>query len=110
MRKSSLENASPFLGERTKEIERLHDGPRMFKVVRLLQGRLHSTLTVHDEFKHVIMDKHKVSAIVAKHFESQFQEGEQYGIDMFEGSLKSLDSLITAKEDCKCTRICFDFK
>ena len=36
MRKRSLEKASSFLDERAKEIERFHDGPQMFKAVRLL--------------------------------------------------------------------------
>ena len=47
---------------------------------------------MHDEFKHVIADKHKVSSILAKHFENQFQDGVEHGVDMFEGSP------ITAKE------------
>ena len=88
MRKRFLENASSFLDERVKEIELLQDGPLMFKTVRMLQRRLHSKLTVpvHDEFKHVIADKHKVWSIVAKHFDNQFQDGGEHGVDMFEGS------------------------
>ncbi len=72
MRKRTLEKASSFLDERATEIERLLDGPQMFKAVHLLQRRQHSKLTVHDEFNHVIADKYKVSSVTAKHFENQF--------------------------------------
>ncbi|KAK2154456.1 hypothetical protein NP493_2185g00001 [Ridgeia piscesae] len=45
MRKRTLEKASSFLDERATEIERLLDGPQMFKAVHLLQRRQHSKLT-----------------------------------------------------------------
>ena len=53
---------------------------------------------MQDKFKHIIADKHKVSSIVVKHFESKFQDGVQHGVDMFEGSQKLPNSPITAKE------------
>ena len=98
MRKRSLENASSYLDEQATDTERLHDSPQMFKAVRLLQRRQHSTLTAHDESKRVIADKHKVSSIVAKHVENQFQDEVEHGVDMFEGSL-SLGFPVTAKEE-----------
>ena len=70
----------------------------MFKAVRLLRRRQHTKLIEHDEFKHVIADKHKVSSIVAKHFENKCLDGVEHGVDMFEGSPKSLDSPIIANE------------
>ena len=53
---------------------------------------------VHGEFKHVIADKHKVSSIVAKHFENKCLDGVEHGVDMFEGSPKSLDSPVIVNE------------
>ena len=70
----------------------------MFKAVHLLQRRQHSKLTVHDEFNHVIADKYKVSSIIAKHFENQFQDGVGQGVNTFGGPPMSLDSPITAAE------------
>ena len=49
---------------------------------------------MHDEFNHFIADKYKVSSIIAKHFENQFQDGVEQGVNMFEGPPKSLDSPI----------------
>ena len=42
MHKRSQENESSILDERAKEVDSLHDGPRMFKAVRRLQRRQHS--------------------------------------------------------------------
>ena len=53
---------------------------------------------MHDEFSHVLADKYKVSSIVAKHFENQFQDGVGQSVNMFEGPPKSLASPITAAE------------
>ena len=78
MRKKTLENASSFLNERAKEIERLQDGSQMCKADYLLQRR--------------------VSSITAKHFKVQFQDGVRQDINMFEGPPKSPDSPITAAE------------
>ena len=69
----------------------------MFEAICLLQCQEHSKQTLH-KFKHIIADKHKVSSMVTKPFENKFQDGVGHGIDMFEGSLKSLDSPITVKE------------
>ena len=53
---------------------------------------------MHDEFNHVIDEKFKVSLIIVKHFENQFQDGVGQGVNMFEGPPKSLDSPVTAAE------------
>ena len=81
MRMGTLANASSFLDERAKEIERLQNGPQKFKAVHLLQRRQHSKLTVRDE---CTADKHKVSSFIAKHFENQFQDGVGQGINRFD--------------------------
>ena len=74
----------------------------MFKAVFPLQRQQHSKLMVRHELKHVIADKHKSSInrseTKAKHFEKQFQDVVEHGVHMFEGSPKSLDALVTAKE------------
>ena len=54
MGKKSQENASSFLDERVPKIKRLQEGPHMSKADDRIQLRQHSTLMVHDEFKHVI--------------------------------------------------------
>ena len=70
----ALANASVILDERAAEVERLHDGARMFRAVRLLCRRPHLQAGVHDEHGHTIEDPAEVGRRVTEYFGQQFRD------------------------------------
>ena len=49
IRRKTLENASVKLDQLADEVERLHDGGKMFRSVRLLYRKLYQQPTIHDD-------------------------------------------------------------
>ena len=97
MRRKALANSSAILDERAAEVERLHDGARMFRVVRLLCRRPHLQAVVHDEHGHTV-DPAEVGRRVTEYFDQQFRDDVAIGLPAFKGDNQPLKQPIEASE------------
>ena len=98
MRRKALANASAILDERAAEVERLHDGARMFRAVRLLCRRPHLQAVVHDEHGHTVEDPVEVGRRVTEYFGQQFRDDVAIGLPAFKGDNQPLHQPIEASE------------
>ena len=98
MRKKALANASAILDERAAEVEKLHDGAKMFRAVRLLCRRPYLQAVVHDEQGCVVDDPVEVGKLVTEYFGQQFRENVTIGLPAFKGDIRPLEQPIEANE------------
>ena len=98
MRRKALANASAILDERAAEVERLHDGARMFRAVRLLCRRPHLQAVVHNEHGHTVEDPVEVGRRVTEYFGQQFRDDVAIGLPAFKGDNQPLQQPIEASE------------
>ncbi len=96
MRRKALANASAILDELAAEVERLHDGARMFRMVRLLCRRPHLQAVVH-EHGHTVHPA-EVGRQVTEYFEQQFRDDVAIGLPAFKGDNQPLKQPIEASE------------
>ena len=96
MRRKALANASAILDERAAEVERLHDGARMFCTVRLLCRRPHLQAVVHDEHGHTVEDPVEVGRRVTEYFGQHFRDDVAIGLPAFKSDNQPLQQPIEA--------------
>ena len=85
IRRKALENATTKLDQKIEEIERLHDGAKMFKSVRLLYRTQYRQPTIHDDQGRAIRDQETYGKHVSDFFSEQFQGDVKQGITAFTG-------------------------
>ena len=73
IRRKALENATTKLDQKIEEIERLHDGAKMFKSDRLLYRTPYRQPTIHDDQGRAIQDQEEYGKHVSDFFSEQFQ-------------------------------------
>ena len=98
IRRKALENATPKLDQKIEEFERLHDGAKMFKSVRLLYRTQYRQPTIHDDQEGAIQDQETYGKHVSDFFSEQFQGDVKQGITAFTGEPRPLQYPITASE------------
>ena len=98
IRRKALENATTKLDQKIEEIERLHDGAKMFKSVRLLYRTQYRQPTIHDDQGRAIQDQETYGKHVSDFFSEQFQGDVKQGITAFTGEPRPLQYPITASE------------
>ena len=98
IRRKALENAKTKLDQNIEEIERLHDGAKMFKSVRLLYRTQYRQPTIHDDQGRAIQDQETYGKHVSDFFSEQFQGDVKQGITAFTGEPRPLQYPITASE------------
>ena len=95
IRRKSLENATNKLDQKIEEFERLHDGAKMFKPVRLLYRTPYMQPTIHDDQGRTIQDQEEYGKPVSDLFTEQFQGDVKQGISAFTGEPRPLNDPIT---------------
>ena len=98
IRRKSLENAITKLDQNIEEIERLHDGAKMFKSVRLLYRTPYRQPTINDDQGRTIQDQEEYGKHVSDFFTEQFQSDVKQGISAFTGEPRPLNDPITESE------------
>ena len=98
IRRKALENATTKLDQKIEEIERLHDGAKMFKSVRLPYRTQYRQPTIHDDQGRAIQDQETYGKHVSDFFSDQFQGDVKQGITAFTGEPRPLQYPITASE------------
>ena len=98
IRRKALENARTKLGQNIEEIERLHDGAKMFKPVRLLYRIPYRQPTIHEDQGRTIQDQEEYGNHVSDFFTEQFQGDVKQGISAFTREPRPLKDSITDSE------------
>ena len=98
IRRKTLENATTKLDQNIEEIERLHDGAKMFKSVRLLYRAPYRQPTIHDDQGRTIQDQQEYGKHVSDFFTEQFQGHVKQGMSAFTGEHRPLTDPITESE------------
>ena len=80
------------------EVERLHDGAKMFRAVREMTRRPTTQLTFHDEAGRIISNSAEINTRVTDHFSRHFTDPTVDGLDAFTGEPSQLTRPITPEE------------
>ena len=100
MRRKSRDNAEARLYRLASEVERLHDGAKMFRAVREMTRKPVAKLTIHDNSGRTIIlcNAAELNARVTEHFSSQFSDPSVDGLNAFPETLSRLTHRITPAE------------
>ena len=98
MRRKSRDNAEARLDRLASEIERLHDGAKMFRAVREMTRKPVAKLTIHDNSGRTICNAAELNARVTEHFSGQFSDPSVDGLNAFPETLSRLTHRITPAE------------
>ena len=98
MRRKSRDNAEARLDRLASEVERLHDGAKMFRAVREMTRKPVAKLTIHDNSGRTICNAAELNARVTEHFSSQFSDPSVDGLNAFPETLSRLTHRITPAE------------
>ena len=86
MRRKARSNAEERLDRMASEVERLHDGAKMFRAVREMTRRPATQLTFHDDAGRIISNSAEINTRVTDHFSRQFTDPTVDGLDAFTGN------------------------
>ena len=98
MRRKARSNTEERLDRMASEVERLHDGAKMFRAVREMTRRPATQLTFHDDAGRIISNSAEINTRVTDHFSRQFTDPTVDGLDAFTGEPSQLTRPITPKE------------
>ena len=98
MRRKSRSNTEERLDRMASEIERLHDGAKIFRAVREMTRRPASQLTFHDDAGRIISNSTEINTRVTDHFSRQFTDPTVDRLDAFTGEPSQLTRPITPEE------------
>ena len=98
MRRKSRDNAEARLDRLASEIERLHDGAKMFRADREMTRKPVAKLTIHDNSGRTICNAAELNARVTEHFSGQFSDPSVDGLNAFPETLSRLTHRITPAE------------
>ena len=74
MRRKARSNTEERLDRMASEVERLHDGAKMFRAVREMTRRPATQLTLHDDAGRIISNSTEINTRVTDHFSRQFTD------------------------------------
>ena len=97
-RRSARDNASVRLDHLASEVERLHDGAKMFRAVREMARKPASKLKIQDDSGRVICNPAEVNERVTQHFGRQFSDPRLMDLPAFTGVPSPLTMPITPVE------------
>ena len=98
LRRKARDNASNRLDHLASDVERLHDGAKMFRAVREMSRKPAGKVRIHDDAGRVICDAHEINARVTDHFSRLFNDPAVTGLTAFTGEPTPLTDPITAAE------------
>ena len=98
MRRKSRDNAEARLDRMASEVERLHDGAKMFRAVREMTRKPVAKLTIHDNSGRTICNAAEINARVTEHFSIQFSDPSVDGLNAFTETLSRITHRITPAE------------
>ena len=98
MRRKARSNAEERLDRMASEVERLHDGAKMFRALREMTRRPATQLTFHDDAGRIISNSAEINTRVTDHFSRQFTDPTVDGLDAFAGEPSQLTRPITPEE------------
>ena len=97
-RRSVRDNASVRLDHLASEVERLHDGAKMFRAVREMTRKPASKLKIQDDSGRVICNAAELNERVTQHFGRQFSDPRLMDLPAFTGVPSPLTMPITPVE------------
>ena len=97
-RRRARDNASVRLDHLASEVERLHDGAKMFRAVREMTRKPASKLKIQDHSGRVICNAAKLNERVTHHFSRQFSDPRVMELPAFTGVPSPLEMPITQVE------------
>ena len=80
------------------EVERLHDGAKMFRAVREMTRRPATQLMFHNDAGRIISNSAEINTRVTDHFSRQFTDPTVDGLDAFTGEPSQLTRPIMPEE------------
>ena len=98
MRRKARSNTEERLDRMASEVERLHDGAKMFRAVREMTRRPATQLTFHDDAGRIISNSTEINTRVTDHFSRQFTDPTVDRLDAFTGEPSPLTRPITPEE------------
>ena len=98
MRRKARSNTEERLDRMASEVERLHDGAKMFRAVREMTRRPATQLTLHDDAGRIISNSTEINTRVTGHFTRQFTDPTVDSLDAFTGEPSQLTRPITPEE------------
>lgn len=98
IRRTALANKEEELSERAMEVERLKDGPQMFKAVHLMKRRQSIKVIVKDDNGKIICEDKAAGTLIANHFASQLSSSCDCAVPAFTGDPKPLNNPISTNE------------
>ena len=98
MRRKARSNTEERLDRMASEVERLHDGAKMFRAVREMTRRPATQLTFHDDAGRIISNSTEINTRVTDHFSRQFTDPTVDRLDAFTGEPSQLTRPITPEE------------
>ena len=97
-RRSARDNASVRLDHLASEVERLHDGAKMFRAVQEMTRKPASELRIQDDSGRVICNAAELNERVTHHFGQQFNDPRVMELPAFTGVPSPLTMPITPGE------------
>ena len=97
-RRSARDNESVRLDHLASEVERLHDGAKMFRAVREMTRKPASKLKIQDDSGRVICNAAELNERVTQHFGRQFSDPRLMDLPAFTGVPSPLTMPITPVE------------